>query len=105
MCIIGVYANVIGCPVLDVDGMGRAFPELQMYLPMIYGSLPYPTCLADHKGNVVAISHCDSPKSLEGVLRLETIRMGCVLTPTKYGSCSTYLNMDTLGLTNFHFYA
>jgi DUF917 family protein/N-methylhydantoinase A/oxoprolinase/acetone carboxylase beta subunit len=67
----------LGLPVLDADGMGRAFPELQMYLPFIEDSSPYPTCIADNKGEVVAVSHCTSAKALENVLRLETIRMGC----------------------------
>ena len=56
--------------------MGRAFPELQMYLPFMQGTLAYPTCVADNKGEVVAISHCDSPNTLEEVLRAEVVRMG-----------------------------
>ena len=83
--LVGVLAAVLsfssspplpGLPVLDADGLGRAFPELQMYLPFILGSPPYPACLADNKGEVVAISHCASPKALEDVLRTEVVRMG-----------------------------
>ena len=65
-----------GLPVLDADGMGRSFPKLQMYLPFIQGCPPYPSCLADNKGEVVAVSHCASPMALEDVLRKEVVRMG-----------------------------
>lgn len=67
---------LLGLPVLDVDGMGRAFPELQMYLPFMLGSRPYPACVADNKGEVVAITHSDSAKALEDVLRAEVVKMG-----------------------------
>lgn len=39
----------LGLPVLDADGMGRAFPELQMYLPLIKGHSPTPALVTDEK--------------------------------------------------------
>ena len=30
-------AAALGLPLIDADGMGRAFPELQMVLPTLYG--------------------------------------------------------------------
>ncbi len=68
----------LGLPVIDADGMGRAFPEIQMYLPLIYGCRPWPSCVADNKGDVVSCSHVTDAKSLEGFFRIECIRMGCV---------------------------
>jgi len=65
-----------GLPVLDADGMGRAFPELQMFAPFIYNSAPYPSCVADNKGKVVAISHAESAKKLEGAMRVACVEMG-----------------------------
>ena len=47
-----------------------------MYLPFMLGSPPYPACVADNKGEVVAITHCDSAKALEDVFRAEVERMG-----------------------------
>ena len=61
---------------LDADGMGRAFPELQMYVPFIYGYPSYPSCAADEKGRVDAVSYCDTPKLLENVMRDTCIEMG-----------------------------
>ena len=39
--------------VVDGDGMGRAFPEVQMTTYMIYGAAAAPAAIADDKGNVV----------------------------------------------------
>ena len=63
-------------PVLDADGMGRAFPELQMYSPFIYGSLPYPCTVADSKGEVIACTYVESAKVAEEFFRVECVRMG-----------------------------
>lgn len=38
-------------PVIDADGMGRAFPELQMFFPCIQGHEVTPTILTDEKVN------------------------------------------------------
>ncbi|CAC5357367.1 unnamed protein product [Mytilus coruscus] len=68
----------LGLPVLDCDGMGRAFPELQMFCPFIYGAKPYPATLADDKGRRAVALHMDTAKDLETFFRRETIEMGCM---------------------------
>ena len=65
-------------PVMDVDGMGRAFPELQMFVPFIYGAQQYPAALADNKGEVMTCTHIGSSLELEKFFRVETVRMGYV---------------------------
>ena len=65
-----------GLPVMDVDGMGRAFPELQMFVPFIYGSSAFPAALADNKGEVITCTHIGSAGELEKFFRVETVRMG-----------------------------
>jgi uncharacterized protein len=72
-----VVAAMKGIPVVDADGMGRAFPELQMTTFYIYGLDPYPTALADEKGNTVLFRHATSPVWLERAARAVTIQMGC----------------------------
>lgn len=44
-----VLAGDLGLPVVDADGMGRAFPELQMYVPAIEGHDVTPAVLTDEK--------------------------------------------------------
>ena len=42
-----------GIPVVDGDGMGRAFPEMQMCTWSIYGHKSAPAAMADEKGNIL----------------------------------------------------
>ena len=52
-----IVAGLAGLPVVDGDGMGRAFPEVQMTTFFIYGAQPSPAAIADEKGNVVVFRH------------------------------------------------
>jgi hypothetical protein len=54
-------AGAVGIPVIDADGMGRAFPELQMTSFYIHGVSPSPTAAADEKGHVII---CDASDAL-----------------------------------------
>lgn len=67
----------LGLPVLDCDGMGRAFPELQMYTPLIYGAKPHPSTLADEKGRKDVVLKANSAKALENHFRKVVVEMGC----------------------------
>lgn len=62
-------------PVVDGDGMGRAFPELQMETFHIYGIAGTPAVLADETGAIVTIEARDNYQ-LEWLARGVTIRMG-----------------------------
>lgn len=73
-----------GLPVLDVDGMGRSYPKLQMFLPFIYGLKPYPAAVADNKGNAVVCTHVESAKLLEGFFRAVCVQMGYVTSFVHY---------------------
>lgn len=65
-----------GLPVMDVDGMGRAFPELQMFTPYIYGANAFPAALSDNKGESITCTNVGSSVELEKFFRMETVRMG-----------------------------
>lgn len=71
-----VVGAMCGLPVVDADGMGRAFPELQMYSPSIYGGQLSPCCLTDEMGDSVSVTHVDSAKQQEDFMRVHTVRMG-----------------------------
>lgn len=66
----------LGLPVVDGDGMGRAFPELQMDTFAIGGVSLSPLALVDDRGNVVIIDHVDTPLRAEQYARALTIEMG-----------------------------
>ena len=71
-----VAALQLGLPVVDGDGMGRAFPELQMDTFMIEGVAPAPFVLADSHGNVAIFTRIGSAKQAEDFARSLTIEMG-----------------------------
>ena len=65
-----------GLPVIDGDGMGRAFPELQMCAFLIGGVAPTPAALCDYSGQVVVFDNISTPLTLERYARAVTIQMG-----------------------------
>jgi DUF917 family protein len=65
----------VGLPVVDADGMGRAFPELQMITFTLYGVAATPLAIADEKGNCAVISTINN-KWTEQLARSLTIDMG-----------------------------
>ena len=72
-----IPAAVAGLPVVDADGMGRAFPEFQMKTYFVYGVPCCPMALADEKGNIAVIQDVVSPLWAERLARAVTIQMGC----------------------------
>lgn len=62
-------------PLVDADGMGRAFPELQHETFNIYGVSGTPAAVADSHGNVCQLDTVDN-RSLEWIARGITVRMG-----------------------------
>jgi DUF917 family protein len=69
-------AAPLGIPLVDADGMGRAFPELQMGIPAINGATATPMAIADEKGNGAVITTINN-KWTETLARSLTIDMGC----------------------------
>ncbi len=73
-----IPAAMAGLPVVDADGMGRAFPEFQMKTFFVYGVPCCPMAIADEKGNSVVIRETISPVWAERLARSLTVQMGCV---------------------------
>ena len=83
----------LGLPLVDVDGMGRAFPELQMVTFTIGGVNATPMALTDEKGNSV-IFNTITNKWTEELARAVTMSCG--------GSVSVILYcMDGKTLKNY----
>ena len=55
-----VVAATFGLPIVDADGMGRAFPEIQMVIPTLHGVTATPMAVADEKGNHVLLETPDN---------------------------------------------
>lgn len=73
-----LVAAETGLPVVDADGMGRAFPELSMETFAVYGVHGSPLALAGERGETVVIDTGDDDHQLEWLARAVTIRLGGV---------------------------
>ncbi|GGD95742.1 hypothetical protein GCM10011390_13150 [Aureimonas endophytica] len=65
----------LGLPIVDADGMGRAFPELQMETFGVYGVSGSPMVVTDEDGDQALILARDN-KDMEWLSRGVAIRMG-----------------------------
>jgi len=65
-----------GLPIVDGDGMGRAFPELQMCTFAIAGLPITPLALQDVRGNSLLIRQVVSAQWAERIARAATVAMG-----------------------------
>lgn len=71
-----VAAARAGIPTIDADGMGRAFPELQMVTFFMYGVAACPAAIADDKEEEAVFTSAPEPRRLERLARTLTIEMG-----------------------------
>ena len=62
-------------PLLDLDGMGRAFPEIQMVTQSLFGITATPFTMADEKGNSAVLSTIDN-RWMETFARSIAVNMG-----------------------------
>ncbi|MGI5971479.1 MAG: DUF917 domain-containing protein [Oscillospiraceae bacterium] len=73
----------LGIPLVDADGMGRAFPELQMVTFTIGGISATPMALTDEKGNSV-IFRTITNKWTEELARAVTMSCGASVSVSLY---------------------
>ena len=85
----------LGLPMVDCDGMGRAFPELQMVTFTIGGISASPMALADEKGNTV-IFETITNKWTEELARSVTMSCGGSVAVTLY--CLTGAQLKEYGV-------
>jgi DUF917 family protein len=91
-----LYASQLGVPIVDCDGLGRAFPKVNMYIPFIHGASPVPICITDEKGNELLMSNSNSGdpyKAIESFLRTISVQMGAIgtiaMSPLSYSQIQT----------------
>ena len=69
-------ASQLGRPLVDADGMGRAFPELYMVTFHAFGQSGTPACITNEFGDVVILDEVHDNFMFEWIARGVTIRMG-----------------------------
>jgi len=70
-----VVAAASGLPLIDGDGMGRAYPELQMVTFTMHGVSATPMVLSDDKGNSLVLDTVSNAWT-ERLARAATVEMG-----------------------------
>ena len=70
-----VVAAATGLPLVDGDGMGRAYPELQMVTFTMHGVSATPMVLVDDKGNSIVLETVSNAWT-ERLARAATVEMG-----------------------------
>jgi DUF917 family protein len=70
-----VVAAASGLPLVDGDGMGRAYPELQMVTFTLHGVSATPMVLCDDKGNSLVLNTVSNAWT-ERLARAATVEMG-----------------------------
>ncbi|NVK54730.1 MAG: DUF917 domain-containing protein [Alteromonadaceae bacterium] len=81
-----ILALKTGLPIVDCDGMGRAFPESQMVIFNVVGISASPAVMTDAKGNTLVIDTVDN-EAEELVARAAAVALG--------GSCHLFEYVQT----------
>lgn len=97
------WAAQLSLPVLDADGMGRAFPELPQVSMHVAGISPSPAFLTDERGNVL-VTTAASGEWLERIHRRVTIEMGGSAATAEYiltvGQAKTAVILGSVSLAH-----
>ena len=78
-----VAATRLGLPLVDCDGMGRAFPEIQMVTFNVYGVSATPAVIVNEHLETVIVETSD-PKRAEDIVRAAAIQMGLSVLFSSY---------------------
>src|SRR5437763_12380223 len=77
------WAAAIGLPVVDADGMGRAFPEVPQVTMHLAGIAPSPCVMTDERGNLV-VFRTISGNWMERLARAAAVEFGGAAASTEY---------------------
>lgn len=88
-----VVAAQLGLPLIDCDGMGRAFPELQMVTFHLDGISATPMAITDEKGNIGIFETIDN-KWTERLARTATVEMGASALVSLYPTTGTQMKQS-----------
>lgn len=73
----------LGLPLVDADGMGRAFPEIQMVTFNVYGVSCTPLSMTDdHLTSIIVDT--DTAKAAEDLVRITSVHLGCSVILSGY---------------------
>ncbi|GAA2868281.1 DUF917 domain-containing protein [Streptosporangium fragile] len=82
-CAAVAWAACLGLPLVDADGMGRAFPRMDQTVMELRGISPTPAVLCDERGRTVVIDHVDG-RWLERLVRASLEAFGGQAASSEY---------------------
>lgn len=74
----------VGLPVVDGDGMGRAFPHIDMVTYSVYGSRACPMVLQNELGDSIIIDYAETDRKVEDIARVVTGSLGALAYSALY---------------------
>ena len=77
------WAAAMGMPLVDADGMGRAFPEVPQVTMQLAGISPSPAVMTDERGNLV-VFHTISGHWMERLERAAAVEFGGAASSTEF---------------------
>jgi DUF917 family protein len=78
-----VWAARLGLPLVDADGMGRAFPEVPQVTMYLAGISPSPAVMTDERGNVLVV-RAISGHWMERLERAAAVEFGGAASATEF---------------------
>lgn len=94
--VVPIYAAArLRIPMVDCDGMGRAFPEIQMVTHTIFGISATPMALSDERGNTVLMETINNNWT-ETFARSITVDMGAMAMIALYAATVRELKEATI---------
>ena len=94
--VVPIYAAArLRIPMVDCDGMGRAFPEIQMVTHTLYGISATPMAMSDERGNTVLMETIDNNWT-ETFARSITVNMGAMAMIALYAATVRELKEATI---------
>lgn len=74
----------VGLPVVDGDGMGRAFPHIEMVTFSVYGARACPMVIENELGDSIMIEHATTDRKVEDIARVVTGELGAMVYSALY---------------------
>ena len=77
------WAAGMGLPIVDADGMGRAFPEIPQVTMQLAGISPSPAVMTDERGNLI-VFRTISDRWMERLERAAAVEFGGAASSTEF---------------------
>src|SRR5262252_3141936 len=89
------YAARLGLPLVDADGMGRAFPEVPQVTMHLAGISPSPAVVTDERGNLVVFRTISGPW-MERLERAASVEFGGAASSTEFSLTAAQARQATV---------